>query len=195
MTSSIVAAMSKNRRMPDGGTLRTRSARARSASGARGLVSVVIAGKRTASSPGSPRRRRQVISRPGRRAPPVVRRDRDMTVGLDRAVALAATGGSGGATAVRTARSRIPSIWRCIITKTPKPMTGPTSRKPGPDGPNRTRKRSISRVRPPSSGSSDEGPAGGEILRGLPQEGAGRGQTRRARPSGRRAALDGLVAR
>ena len=59
MTSSIVAAMSKKRRIPDGGTDRTRSDRARSDSGTRGLVSVVIDGKRKASSP------RQAISRPG----------------------------------------------------------------------------------------------------------------------------------
>ena len=38
MTSSIVAAMSKKRRMPDGGTARTRAERARSASGRRGVV-------------------------------------------------------------------------------------------------------------------------------------------------------------
>jgi len=48
ITSSIVARMSKKRRMPDGGTVRTRSARARSANGARasvggGGVSVAIA--------------------------------------------------------------------------------------------------------------------------------------------------------
>jgi antitoxin VapB len=37
MTSSIVARMSKKRRMPDGGTARTRAARTRSASGPRPL--------------------------------------------------------------------------------------------------------------------------------------------------------------
>src|SRR3954447_20039600 len=42
MTSSIVAAMSKKRLIPDGGTTRTRSARTRSASGARASRSVVI---------------------------------------------------------------------------------------------------------------------------------------------------------
>ena len=52
ITSSIVAAMSKNRRIPDGGTDRTRSDRARSDSGMRGLASVVVIGdKRTASGP------------------------------------------------------------------------------------------------------------------------------------------------
>src|SRR4051812_31671457 len=44
MTSSIVAVMSKKRRIPDGGTTRTRSARTRSASGARASRSVVIVG-------------------------------------------------------------------------------------------------------------------------------------------------------
>src|SRR5262245_54636868 len=43
MTSSIVARMSKKRRMPDGGTLRTRSLRARSARGGRDASVVMCA--------------------------------------------------------------------------------------------------------------------------------------------------------
>src|SRR5262245_48258929 len=45
MTSSIVARMSKNRRMPDGGTARTRWDSARSASGARAVSRSVIVGR------------------------------------------------------------------------------------------------------------------------------------------------------
>ena len=59
MTSSIVAAMSKKRRIPDGGTARTRSDRTRSASGGRGSVSVPVSvamiGKPTASTAGEGR--------------------------------------------------------------------------------------------------------------------------------------------
>src|SRR4029079_13402502 len=45
MTSSIVARMSKNRRIPDGGTARTRCASARSARGARAVSRSVIVGE------------------------------------------------------------------------------------------------------------------------------------------------------
>ena len=48
------------------------------------------------------------------------------------------------ARASRSARSRIPSIWRRIMTNTPKPMNGPAMRDPGVASPNQARKRSMS---------------------------------------------------
>src|SRR4051794_4678528 len=51
----------------------------------------------------------------------------------------AARTATAGATAVNTARSRIPSICRRIMTNTPKPMTGPTTRNCAPASPNLTR--------------------------------------------------------
>jgi len=62
----------------------------------------------------------------------------DLAAAARRGVLVTNTPGANsgaGATAVRTARSLIPSIWRCSITNTPKPMNAPTTLNPGPADP------------------------------------------------------------
>src|SRR5678816_1274169 len=63
MTSVIVARMSKNLRIPDGGTLRTRSDRARSASGGRLTSVAILASLVDRRGPLGGRRRARIVGR------------------------------------------------------------------------------------------------------------------------------------
>ena len=126
MTSSIVARMSKKRRIPDGGTVRTRSDKARSARGG--------VGDRPRSRPGPSRwscsTRAYGRCRPGRAAS----RQLVSTATRTRARAPPARGRGGrefgleasGRRRVldrepRRLAHRMPVIWRCIITNDAEP--------------------------------------------------------------------------
>ena len=155
MTSSIVAAMSKNRRMPDGGTTRTRSARTRSASGARDRV-----GRHRPTAYGiDPRASWCSGPRRGASVRPAGRRSRPSASARAWQPPFGA-----GRDRCQDRRDPDPSICR-IMTNTPKPMTGPMTAEPDawfpepdPEALDEPRATALERL-------EHERPAGGEVLR------------------------------